>query len=99
MIKLLFIASLWLTAPTQDDHCKGEKKDGKREGVWKCYYDDGKLQSEGGYVADQKEGIWKIYHSNGQLAGVGPYVKGAEKGKWTFYDEAGKVLMEVEQGG
>jgi antitoxin component YwqK of YwqJK toxin-antitoxin module len=98
MIKLFLIASLFFLAPTQDDHCKGEMKDGKRNGVWKCLYDDGKVQMEGSYAADLKEGAWKIYHTNGQLAAVGSYVKGQEKGKWTFYDETGKVLMENDYG-
>lgn len=94
MIKLFLFLFLSVLSPTQDNHCKGETKDGKREGVWKCYYDDGKIQAEGPYVADTKQGEWKLYHSNGKLAAVGAYEKGHEKGKWIFYDDNGAVLME-----
>lgn len=81
-----------------EENCKGEIVQGKKNGNWKCYYNDGKIQMEGDYMLDQKQGVWKIYHTNGQLAALGKYQNSIEKGKWIFYDEEGKVIHENDYG-
>lgn len=95
MLYFILLLSLTVTSPTQDN-CKGEMKEGKRIDSWKCYYENGKLQTEGNYTADLKEGYWKLYHTNGKLAGEGNYEKDHEKGKWKFYDEEDKLMMEQD---
>ena len=40
---------------------------GLKEGLWKSYYSNGKLQSECNFINGLKEGLWKSYHSNGKL--------------------------------
>ncbi|MBC7922913.1 MAG: hypothetical protein H7Z75_17690 [Ferruginibacter sp.] len=94
MYPLLFF--FWTLISPAQESCQGETKGGKKTGLWKCYYEDGKPQTEGSYADDLKEGSWKLYHTNGKLAGEGAYEKDHEKGKWKFYDEAGKLLMEQE---
>ena len=42
-------------------------KEGKQEGYWEYYYDNGKLESKGKYINGKKEGYWEWYHSNGEL--------------------------------
>jgi uncharacterized protein len=100
MLQVLICSLLAFTSPSPVDppqeNCKGEIKDGKRTGSWKCFYDDGKLQTEGGYVNGLKDGPWKLYHANGKVAGEGVYEKDHEKGKWKFYDEDGQVMLEQE---
>jgi len=95
MLYLLLFSLLTFQSPGQDK-CLGEVKDGKKNGLWKCYYADGKLQTEGGYLNDLKQGVWKLYHANGTLAGEGTFEKDHEKGKWKFYDEEGQLLMEQD---
>jgi antitoxin component YwqK of YwqJK toxin-antitoxin module len=91
-----FIISVLICSSPINENCKGEMKNGKRNGSWTCYYDDGKIQTEGIYTEDLKQGLWKMYHTNGKLAGEGAFEKDHEKGKWKFYDEEGKLLMEQD---
>jgi antitoxin component YwqK of YwqJK toxin-antitoxin module len=89
---------LFFMGTSYAENCKGDLKDGKKQGLWKCYYDDGKLQQEGNYENDKKEGVWKLYHSNGKLAAEGTYKADQEKGKWRFYDDNGTLLFEEDRG-
>ena len=41
--------------------------DGKKEGIWRSYYDNGKIQSEMHYLGDQLDGYQKDYNSKGNL--------------------------------
>jgi antitoxin component YwqK of YwqJK toxin-antitoxin module len=91
---LLFFAGLYAHA----ENCKGETVDGKKQGFWQCFYDDGTLQEEGNYTADLKTGEWKIYHANGKLAMKGTYENGVEKGQWTVYDDQGNQLDVIDYG-
>ena len=100
MLFSLLLAGLFaLIAPARPlpgDDCRGQTQDGKKTGVWKCFYADGKVQTEGPYANDHKQGAWKLYHTNGQLAGEGNYAQDQEKGKWKFYDEEGHLLLEQD---
>jgi len=40
---------------------------GKKEGLWKYHYPNGKLWYEGHYREDKKDGLWKEYDENGVL--------------------------------
>ena len=42
-------------------------KDGKREGLWKRYYENGQLSSEVNFKDGKRAGLWKEYDENGQL--------------------------------
>ena len=68
---------------------------GKHEGLWKEYYDDGSLKSEGNYEDDKKTGSWKYYYPNGQLQETGVYENGQPEGKWLWYYPSGKKLREL----
>jgi antitoxin component YwqK of YwqJK toxin-antitoxin module len=68
---------------------------GKREGLWKEYYLDGSLKSEGNYKNDKKTGKWKYYYPNGQLEETGEYENGKPVGKWLWYYPSGKLLREM----
>jgi len=37
-----------------------------KEGPYKSWYDNGKMETEGSYVRGHKEGLWKLYYFNGQ---------------------------------
>jgi TonB family protein len=38
------------------------------EGTYKSYYENGTLEQEGEYKANDQTGLWKSYHENGQLS-------------------------------
>lgn len=80
------------------ENCKGELKDGKKTGVWHCYYEDGKVMQEGPYLDNLKNGLWKFFHVNGAVALEGSYVNDVEKGQWKVFDEAGKQTDVIEYG-
>lgn len=43
-------------------------KDGQREGFYRRYHKNGKLEKEGNYQSGIQVGLWKGYYENGQLA-------------------------------
>lgn len=99
-MKLLIILSLTsiLNFSFYSENCKGELKDGNKIGVWKCFYDDGKVMQEGTYTDNKKNGLWKFFHENGTVALEGNYVNDVEKGKWKVFDEAGKQTDIIDYG-
>ncbi len=61
--------------------------DGKQEGVWKDYHDNGKLWSEGSYVKGEKEGTWKHYYRNGKFKESKYYIKGEELSEKQYLEQ------------
>ena len=74
--------------------CNGKHAKGYKDGVWTCFYENGKMQQEGVYRIGSKEGLWKIYHVNGILAAEGEYRESSEFGKWLFYDDNGNLIFK-----
>ncbi|HYG41043.1 MAG TPA: hypothetical protein VD908_20600 [Cytophagales bacterium] len=99
-MKALLILSVTciLNFSAKGENCKGEVKDGKKTGIWLCYYDDGKVMQEGLYSDDMKNGSWRFFHSNGKVALEGNYVNDVEKGQWKVFDEEGKQVDVIEYG-
>ena len=48
-------------------HEQGSIENGKREGGWVSYYDNGQLESKGNYKNGKQEGIWVRYEENGTV--------------------------------
>ena len=47
---------------------KGSYKDGKRDGPWERYYENGQLEKKGSYKDGELDGSWELYYDkNGQL--------------------------------
>ena len=55
---------------------KGLFKNGKREGAWVSYWDNGQLKSKGNDRNDERDGAWIRYWDNGQLQYKGNYKSG-----------------------
>ena len=45
----------------------GRVAKGKKIGVWKTYFENGKLKSKGSFDAGEKIGYWEYFHENGQI--------------------------------
>ncbi|MBO7616915.1 MAG: toxin-antitoxin system YwqK family antitoxin [Bacteroidales bacterium] len=77
---------------------EGAMKGEKREGEWKAYFLDGRLQSIGTFVDGLRTGAATVWQENGNLLQEGFYKEGKHVGKWKFYDEQGNLLKEVDYG-
>ena len=83
--------------PNRTVYIEGGYKDGKREGEWKSWYDNGNQWSTGTFKAGVQVGITMTYHENGNLRYSGTYNEnGKYTGEWKFYDENGKLLETMK---
>ena len=70
-------------------------KDGKLDGPWKGYYENGQLRSEGNHKSNKKVGLWKEYYENDQLRSEGNFKgKSWKDGPWKEYYENGQLWKE-----
>jgi len=66
-----------------------------RDGLFREYYQNGIIASEGNYKNGLEDGLWTDYHEDGKIAAKGNYLNGNEVGQWYFYDENGELEDEV----
>lgn len=71
-------------------------KDGKKNGKWTYWREDGKLWSEGYFKEGKDDGLRKTWHENGQKHYQGRYDMGTRIGTWKFWDESGKLVKEID---
>ena len=64
---------------------------GKIEGEYKTYYDNGKLDSVYNFVNGKMEGEYKEYYSTGELQLICNYVNGKIEGEYKSYHRNGKI--------
>ena len=74
---------------------QGSFKDGKRDGPYFSYGDNGQLYEKGTYKDGKKHGLWVRYHKNGQLWDKGTYRDGKEEGYWVRHHENGRLWWKV----
>jgi antitoxin component YwqK of YwqJK toxin-antitoxin module len=70
---------------------QGSFKNGKRDGAWVNYYDNGGLMDKGNYKNGKAEGASVGYYENGQLMWKGNYKNGKREGAWVSYNKGGTV--------
>jgi antitoxin component YwqK of YwqJK toxin-antitoxin module len=68
--------------------------DGKPEGYWKTYYENGVLRSEGGRKRFQLDSLWKFYAPEGWLSSTIDYTDGRKSGAQRKYDASGALVSE-----
>lgn len=66
-------------------------KNGKFEGEYKGYYQNGNLRIEGTYKNDLKNGLWKEFNEQGNLINEYSIINGELEGKFTTYHPEGKI--------
>ena len=71
---------------------KGNLNEGKRDGKWIAWYNNGKPQSECAYVYGVAQGEQTVYYESGAVRYKGQYLNGNRTGLWQFFDEDGKLL-------
>ena len=70
---------------------KGKLKNGKSEGSWIAYWENGQLWYKGDYKNGKQEGSWFTYFQNGQLSSKGDFNNGKKEGSWFRYLRDGTV--------
>ena len=72
-------------------YMEGASADNQRDGEWKAYFENGKLQAVATYRKGIQIGDEKVYYENGNLMYQGQYENGICCGTWKFYNESGKL--------
>lgn len=68
---------------------------GQKQGVWKEFYPEGQLKSQGEYLNSKPISEWVFYHENGKIEQKGIYdKKGKAQGTWKWFYESGNLLLE-----
>lgn len=75
---------------------QGEMVDGKREGSWKYFYDNGMFWSKGYFQNDVQHGMSSVYFPSGILKMQGEYANGEAIGIWSFWNEDGELIKKVD---
>lgn len=73
----------------------GYLKEGKFEGKWNAFYQNGLLKYERNYLNNKFHGVIKEYYSNGQLASVGSYINGERNGLHKKWYKNGELKAEI----
>jgi antitoxin component YwqK of YwqJK toxin-antitoxin module len=70
--------------------------EGKKEGAWKYFNQDGSVRSAGGFSNNLEQGSWKYYYVNGRTEQTGVFKNGKADGLWKWYYNDGKLKREEE---
>ena len=73
---------------------QGFIKNGKMEGSWIGYWDNGQLSYKGEYKNGKREGSWISYWDNGQLKSKGNWKNGKTEGSWISYYDNGQLMYK-----
>jgi len=72
----------------------GNYVDGLKQGIWKFYFEGGKIKSEITYKNNRKKGPAKVYYKNGQISEEGIWEHNKWVGKYKSYYENGQVSYD-----
>jgi antitoxin component YwqK of YwqJK toxin-antitoxin module len=70
-------------------------KDGKKEGLCREFFKNGKLRSKAWYVNDAVRDTAYYYHDNEQLSSLQVYKNGKKEGTWKKFSRDGVMYQEV----
>jgi antitoxin component YwqK of YwqJK toxin-antitoxin module len=70
---------------------RGIMKEGKRDGLWKSWYENGLPWSETTFKEGRKNGKTTTWYENGNKRYEGFFTNDKESGRWTFWKEDGTL--------
>ncbi len=70
--------------------------EGRKEGKWNYYYENGKVKSTGSYGNNLENGTWQFYFENGKTEQVGVFKNGKFSGTWQWYYPNGNIKREED---
>ena len=65
--------------------------EGKLEGLWEWYYDNGQLQDKANFIDGKTHGLSESYWDNGQLTLKANFIDGKAHGLFKIYNEDGSL--------
>ena len=68
---------------------------GKKEGVWKGWRENGQLKYEECYKDGKEDGVCKCWHDNGKLSYEGCYKDGKKNGIMKWWYDNGQIKHKV----
>ena len=82
----------WTEADSHGGVMTGEYVEGERQGVWRHYFVDGPVRSEGTYEKGVVDGAWTWYRSTGGLLQRGGFLDSEKHGLWERWDVDGNLI-------
>ena len=70
---------------------EGSYKNGKQDGKWTYWWENGQKGAEETYKDGKEEGLWTVWYENGQKKQEGTY-KDGKKSKLKCWNERGKKI-------
>jgi antitoxin component YwqK of YwqJK toxin-antitoxin module len=70
---------------------RGMMKNGKRDGVWRSWYESGQPWSETTFKDGVKNGKTTTWYDNGNKRYEGFFKNNKESGRWVFWTENGSI--------
>jgi antitoxin component YwqK of YwqJK toxin-antitoxin module len=67
---------------------------GRKQELWKYFFEDGSIKETGRYKDNLKIGAWKYQFADGSLEQSGSYTAGRPNGLWTWYYPDGNIRKE-----
>jgi antitoxin component YwqK of YwqJK toxin-antitoxin module len=67
----------------------GTYQNGKFEGFWEVFFENGNLKQNGNFSDGKCTGFWNFFYENGKLKKSGKFIDDKENGIWSFFDETG----------
>ncbi|MCX6233656.1 MAG: hypothetical protein NT175_02885 [Bacteroidetes bacterium] len=64
-----------------------------KTGLWKEYYENGKIAAEESFLDGKLHGYFRSYHENGNIWCIGNYNQNNKEGKFEIYDQQGKLIF------
>ena len=76
---------------------EGNYKDGKRDGKWTTWYENGQIKSEEYYKDGERDGKWTTWYETGQIKSEISF----KDGNSTTWHKNGQIMSEksIEDGG
>ena len=77
---------------TVEGQFQGSVKDGKREGSWKHYHDNGRLESKGEFKNNNKDGFWVEFYDDGKTKSKNTFKNGGSFRDCVFYHPNEQIM-------
>jgi antitoxin component YwqK of YwqJK toxin-antitoxin module len=68
--------------------------DGRKQGYWETYNDNGEVNTKGNYKDDKKDGYWEDEYDYGEVNGKGNYINDKKDGYWEYYWDNGGLYKQ-----
>jgi len=69
---------------------------GARQGLWKFWYKNGQLWTEGEYVGGSRQGRKVVFWENGKKRYEGTFEDDVKVGVWKFFDVQGNEVKQLD---